>query len=1041
MFMEKKSNPTNLKPVLLNRPKSLIAFSVILWSFLVVFVPFLNSHACAERSLKEVTLQLKWKHQFQFAGYYAAVEKGFYASEGLKVNLVEGEVNMDFIDKVLSGQADYGVETPILFLARDKGKPVVALASIFQHSPVVMIAKRNLEITTPQSLIDKTIQLSSTGMAGIEAMFLAEGVSLDLLDTVKKGPYAFRDFAQGKIYAFDAYLTDVPYLLNKMKVPHTVINPLTYGIDFYGDCLFTSEEKINQKPDEVKSFLRASLKGWEYAMTHTQEIIDLILKKYSSEFPRDVLAYEAKVIEELMQPKFIEIGHTNPGRWKHIADTYVKLKMLPPDYSLDGFIYDPDPTLDYTRLTKIIRVLTALALLIGLISIILLFFNRRLNRKVMDRTKHLSQEIVDRKKAQEEVQKSSERFESLFELLPFSCVINDFTGRFLLVNHYFCATVKRPSDQLVGRTMEETGLMVDIEISDGLESEIKTTGFVDDVEVELQHEGEKKHILFSSRPIDWKGEKAILSAMVNITAQKNAEHALRESEENLRITLKSIGDGVISTDINGNVTRMNPIAEQLTGWRRSEALGMPLQKVFHIVNALTKEAVENPVHKVLSTGRIIGLANHTVLISRDNSQCHIADSGAPIRNDAGVITGVVLVFRDVTEEYTMQEQLRQAQKMEAIGVLAGGIAHDFNNILSALMGFTDLARMEVGDNEKIQRYLDRVSSASLRARDLVSHMLKFSHKSEVKTQLLNVTLIVKETVKFIRATIPANIEIRQNLKLKKALVMGDLTHIHQIMMNLLTNAGYAMRDKGGLLEVTMDAVAIGEKNAEQLALSPGPYLEIIVSDTGDGIPKDLINHVFEPFFTTKERGGGTGMGLATVHQIVKEMDGTISVSSGEGLGTRFRVLIPEADKTLDHMTPLLKDKIFTGKGRIMIVDDEEPIIQGTREILSKLGYKAEGFTGCMEALETIKADPHRFDLILTDMTMPQMNGLDFSRKIRLINPDVPIILCTGFSHGLTKEICESAGILDMVMKPMIVSELAATVYNALKKRSSGMQIK
>ncbi|MBU0969335.1 MAG: PAS domain S-box protein [Proteobacteria bacterium] len=763
---------------------------------------------------------------------------------------------------------------------------------------------------------------------------------------------------------------------------------------------------------------------------------------------------------------------------------------------------------------------------------------------------------------QTQLQKSLDRFQTLFDLLPFSCVINDMEGRYLLVNKHYCDTSRKPMEQIIGSTMEELGRRVDSEAKERVQAEILENGYVSEIEMAIEDDNTQIHILFSSCLIDWQDEPAILSATVDITDRKKtekaleksqerltlafdaandglwdlnlaseqmycspnyykmlgykqgdfsdtldtwkklvhpddqeasqarvsdyisgkkkvyesefrmqtkqggwkwilsrgrivekdetgsplrfvgthiditekklAEMALQESEENFRVTLDSIGDAVIATDINGNVTRMNPVAAQLTGWTTNEAAGRPLEDVFHIVNAETNDRVASPVQKVLATGKVVDLASHAVLLARDGTRYQIADSGSPIRNDSKKIIGVVLVFRDVTGAYAIQERLRQSQKMEAIGVLAGGIAHDFNNILSAVMGFTDLAKLEAEDQEPLKQYLDSVSMASLRARDLVQHILTFSRKSEVKKQIIYIDPIIKETLKFIRASLPTNIEICQEFNVHKARVLGDPTQIHQILMNLFTNAGHAMKNRGGKLEVRLDTVYVSRSDTHHFRhINPGQYYQLTISDTGTGIPKAIIDRIFEPFFTTKKREEGTGMGLSTVYGILKTMGGGISVYSEEAVGTTFKVLIPE--KTTDVLPEKIGEQpLVKGKGKILVVDDEAPIVAGTKTLLSKLGYTVTGTTSSREALDRIRSAPLYFDLVLSDMTMPGMNGLELSRSIRAVNEDIPIILCTGFSEGLTKEICASTGIFDLVMKPLISAELSMTVHEAIK---------
>ncbi|MBF0233736.1 MAG: PAS domain S-box protein [Desulfamplus sp.] len=417
-------------------------------------------------------------------------------------------------------------------------------------------------------------------------------------------------------------------------------------------------------------------------------------------------------------------------------------------------------------------------------------------------------------------------------------------------------------------------------------------------------------------------------------------------------------------------------------------------------------------------------------------------TGEAVKDRSGKIIRIIGALQDISdrkeieeEKKRLQEHLIQARKMEAIGILAGGIAHDFNNILSGLMGFTDLAMLEAQGNEKLKHYLNQVSYSSLRARDLVRHILTFSRKSDTKKLSITIIPVIKETLKFIRASLPANIEIRQDLRVEDANVFSDTTQIHQVLMNLFTNAGHAMKEKGGILEVTLDSVELDESQIGYFGkISPGNYLQLNISDTGCGIPEKIIDRIFEPFFTTKKREEGTGMGLATVYGILKEMGGGISVYSEQGVGTTFKILMPEQHQgeAQENRELILK----TGQGNILIVDDEEAIIESTCELLSKLGYSVTGEINALKAVAAVQKNPGFYDLVLTDMTMPNMNGLDLAKQIRKINPDIPIVLCTGFSHGLTREKCKSVGIMDMVMKPMILGELSSTIDKAINKKSA-----
>jgi len=347
-----------------------------------------------QSSRRQVVLQLAWLHQFQFAGYYAALEKGFYREAGFDVTLLPGKPGLSTVDEVLSGRAEYGTSRSEILLHRLHGKPVVALASIFQHSSNILLAKSG--INSPQDMIGLRVMLLNNNDDNAEyfAMLRNEGVSLDQIKRLSS-TFNVNDLIEGKTDVFNAYITNEPYFLKEKGIPMSIISPITYGIDFYGDGLFTSEQELKDNPDNVKAFREASLRGWEYAMAHTEEIIDLILNTYHVEKSREHLRFEAEAIRKLMLPRFIEVGLMNPGRWRHMADTYLALGMIQPDYSLEGFMYDPNPVPDYTWLRWVLGLAALMILFFGMGAAILIIFNQKLQKTVALRTRELSETNVE----------------------------------------------------------------------------------------------------------------------------------------------------------------------------------------------------------------------------------------------------------------------------------------------------------------------------------------------------------------------------------------------------------------------------------------------------------------------------------------------------------------------------------------------------------------------------------------------------------------------------------------------------------------------
>jgi PAS domain S-box-containing protein len=554
-----------------------------------------------------------------------------------------------------------------------------------------------------------------------------------------------------------------------------------------------------------------------------------------------------------------------------------------------------------------------------------------------------------------------------------------------------------------------------------------------------------------------------------IVERDRAQRALRESEQRWATTLSSIGDAVIATDDAGRITFMNAVAEELTGWTLDEASGARSTKIFNIIDEQTRREIESPVDRALREGMIVGLANHTLLVRKDGSEVPIDDSGAPITDAGGRTTGVVLVFRDIAErrraekalgiardeleqrvlertaelqrayDKLMQQtrererveaQLRQAQKMEALGTLTGGIAHDFNNMLAAIIGFTEMAQDGIPSGSRVQRQLSRVLEAGLRGRDLVKQLLTFSRQTEQEKKPLSLSSIVKETAKLIRASIPTTISIRVNAKSESGFILADPVQIQQVVMNLCTNSAHAMREKGGILDAEVCDFSVSPHGGNPHGIKPGLYVKLTVRDTGTGISPDIIGKIFDPFFTTKNHGEGTGLGLSVVDGIVTQHDGYITVESEPGKGSAFTVYLPRVAE-IALVKSASEEAIPAGHERVLFVDDEEVLAEMGQELLEELGYRVTTRTSSIDALATLKADPAAYDFIITDQTMPEMTGVELAKEVLALRPDMPVILCTGFSHLVDADQAKAAGVREFAMKPLTRAEIAKTIRKVL----------
>ena len=449
--------------------------------------------------------------------------------------------------------------------------------------------------------------------------------------------------------------------------------------------------------------------------------------------------------------------------------------------------------------------------------------------------------------------------------------------------------------------------------------------------------------------------------------------------------------------------------------------------------SLVKAGVAVNFQKCLETGRQGDF--DALYTSQWGKESHLRYHLTPIRDAAEKITGVQALAEDITEKKRLEEQLLQAQKMEAVGTLAGGIAHDFNNILAAILGYIELANLDASQNSKIHYNLQQSMKAAHRARDLVQQILSFSRRNNQERRPLDIGPIVKEGLKFLRASLPATIVMRENIEGDLGILEADPTQIHQVLMNLCTNAAQAMIEQTGLLEISLIKMDLDEETSGLYpGLKPGPYLRLRVSDTGQGMTQQVLKRIFDPYFTTKETGKGTGLGLAVVHGIVKSYKGFITVSSEVKKGTTFDVFLPRIDTPkVSSKTEQVEPPLRGNHERILFVDDETALAEIGQSMLEHLGYEVVVRPGSSDALEAFRAQPESFDLVITDMTMPNMTGDKLAKELLRIRPDIPIILCTGFSEYISEEKAKGLGIREFVMKPLIMENLARVVERALDK--------
>lgn len=515
-----------------------------------------------------------------------------------------------------------------------------------------------------------------------------------------------------------------------------------------------------------------------------------------------------------------------------------------------------------------------------------------------------------------------------------------------------------------------------------------------------------------------------------LSERKRMEATLRESEEKYRTVLEGTPDPVVVYDIEGKVIYLNPSFARVFGWTLEECFGKKMDD--YVPEGAWKET-KKMIEMAISGKSFSGI--ETTRYNKEKNTIHVSISGAIYRDQKGNPIGSVVILRDITERKKLEIQLEQANKMKAIGTLAGGIAHDFNNILSIIIGNAELALDDVPEGKPAYFNIYEIRKSCIRARDIVRQLLSFARKTEVVKKPIKLVPVIKDSIKLLRATIPMSIDVRQNMEDTFDNILADPTQIHQIMINLCTNADHAMPD-GGILEVSLKNMELDEDNASQYPdLNPGRYVDLTVSDTGHGIPKEDIDCIFDPYFTTKEFGKGTGMGLSVVHGIVKSYGGTISVKSELGKGTSFSIFLPVVEK--EAVAEIETDEeLPTGSERILFVDDEESIVFVGRNRLDRLGYKTEAQMNPDKALKLFRNNPDQFDLVITDMTMPEMTGEQLAKEVLKIRPDMPIIICTGFSEKIDDEKAKEIGIRQYVEKPLNRSDLAKLVRHVLDENEA-----
>ncbi|HVO68387.1 MAG TPA: PAS domain S-box protein [Syntrophales bacterium] len=642
-------------------------------------------------------------------------------------------------------------------------------------------------------------------------------------------------------------------------------------------------------------------------------------------------------------------------------------------------------------------------------------------------------DITERKQAEDALRKSEEKYRLSFENISDVIYTIDKNLKLSSVSPSVERALGYKAEELLNRPFQELNILSPKSLEEAISSvalvfsgkQIPAT-----IYEFIAKDGTKKFGEIIATPLRTGDTIAgIIGVARDITERKRVEEALQHSEERFSKAFNmSPYPTSISTIDTGLFIDANDSFLNMIGYRCDEVIGYTAAELSIWTNWDDRKYLSQ---KISEQGFLREEFIHLVTKKREIRDLLLSSEIITLNGEKFVLS----IFYDITEQKKLEAQIRRADKIQAIGTLAGGIAHDFNNILSAIMGYTDMALSEHEMNDELRRYLEQVFKAGKRARDLVKQILTFSRQSEEIPHPLRISPIIREVLKLLRASLPSTINIHHNIQSEPDIVLADPTHIHQILMNLCTNAAYAMREKKGDLKVSLAPAEISKGDIlTNHDLIPGKYLKLTVSDTGCGIDPSIIDRIFDPFFTTKKPGEGTGMGLSVVHGILKSYGGTITVDSEVGRGTDFHIYMPLLADIEAEQDEQEAEDIPGGKESILFVDDEEVIVQIGKFMLTDLGYKFVGKTDSLEALNLFRSQPEQFDLVITDMTMPNMTGIELARELMLIRPNIPIILCTGFSEAITSESAKAIGLKDFILKPIVKSQIASAIRHALEHK-------
>ncbi|MBN2858619.1 MAG: ABC transporter substrate-binding protein [Candidatus Delongbacteria bacterium] len=833
--------------------------------FILTITVLLSAH-----EEEKINLQLRWFHQFQFAGYYAAEELGYYEQAGLDVNIIEGGVNTDVTKEVLEGRAEYGVQTPSILVDRANGQPVVVLAAIFQHSPVALIVDTSSGIKTPADLVGKRIMLGEKNVE-IRAMLSSEGILNEVEILGFTGDY--NDIISGKVDGATGYITDVSYIEDQTESTFSYIRPLTYGIDFYGDCLFTTRQEMKKNQNRTLSFREASLKGWKYAMANPEEIIDLIIRKYKPRSSREQLHFEYEQMKKLIYPELVEIGHMNAGRWRHITDTFQKLGIIKPEFDIKGFLYE-DHIKQNNEFAKTVLSFVVLLLFSGLIVLYIKY--------VKEKKKEEAEELRHRS----ELEKSEARFRGLIEFGADGILLGSHEGFIIDVNEMACSIIGMKREDLVGKFVTAVPFTKESLENRPLDFDLLKKGEVVVNERDLlRPDGTLVNIEMKTKMM---ADGTYQSIFRDITEKKNAEREIESLNSRFEYVLGATKTGFDIIDEENNVIYVDPVWAKTLGDHRGK-------KCYQYFMGMEKQCPNCAIPEALKTGittiseeylekenRFIEV--HTISLNEKiNGRRLVAEFNIDITEKKN-IERKLREFNAELEKQVAERTLQLEMTNKELESFSYSVSHDLRAPVRHIIGFTDIFLKENSDNltERSRGTFNKITSSAQRMERLIDDLLKFSRtgRQEILVSDVKMGEIIKNVMKEYKdCKDERNVEADIG---EMPLVKGDRILLSAVWENLIDNACKYTKGR--------DPVLIEIKCKKD----NGEYI-FSIKDNGVGFDPEFKHKLFGVFqrLHLEKDFPGTGIGLANVRRIIYRHGGrTWAESEGEDKGAVFYFSLP-----------------------------------------------------------------------------------------------------------------------------------------------------